>query len=91
MYPPKRTENVTEWLSGLLDSLSRAGLEFVRDIGLDETADGYHVIVLLRVPIPKEGWEALKNYIPTYSFVCGWRVEKLRHTKSTLTFTASKA
>lgn len=92
MYPPKRTEVITEWLEWMLTSLARGGLDFDwQNIGLDETATGYNVTVRLRLPIPKDGWEPLKNYIPPYSLVCGWRVGNLRHAKSKLTFSASKA
>lgn len=91
MYPPKRTDDVTVWLEGLLASLGRAGLEYGNDIGLDETAEGYEVTVRLSAPIPKEGWEPLKEYIPSYSIRAGWFVEDLRQTKRVLTFKASKA
>lgn len=91
MYPPKRTESITEWLEWLFTSLSRAGLDFDWNIGLDEEPHGFDVKVRLLAPIPKEGWPALKVYIPTYSLVCGWQVEQLRHTPRVLTFRASKA
>ncbi len=91
MYPPKKTDNVEEWLSGLLESLGRGGLEFSSDIGLDEVSEGFGVIVRLTTAIPTTGWEALKVYITTYSIQSGWLVEDLHHTKARLTFTASKA
>ena len=91
MYPPKKTDDITEWLSGLLESLSRAGLEFGANIGLDETAVGYEVKVFLQAPIPEAGWGPLKEYIPAYSIQAGWFVEDLRQTRRTLSFTASKA
>lgn len=91
MYPPKRTESVTEWLERLLTSCARGGLDFDWDIKLDESEQGVDVKVLLRAPIPKEGWEFLKNYITTYSLVCGWAVKQLRQTPRWLTFSASKA
>lgn len=91
MYPPRVVKNVTEWLEALLPSLGRAGLEFSEDIGLDEDEEDYEVTVRLRAPIPQAGWEALREYITTYSFLCGWRVENLRHTGAKLIFTASRA
>lgn len=91
MYPPKRSESVTEFLEALLASLLRAGLEFDPNIGLDEEEYGFEVKVQLLQPIPQKGWQHLREYIPTYSLVCGWQVTELRHTARVLTFTASRA
>lgn len=90
MYPPKRTNSVTEWLEHLMTSVARAGLEFDWDIGLDEEEGRFDVKVRLLAPIAKEGWPALQHYITTYSLVAGWRVKQLRQTARWLTFTASK-
>lgn len=91
MYPPKRTENITEFLEHLLTSAQRAGLEFDWNVGLDESSSGYDVKVRLVLPIAKEGWPALKEYITTYSLVSGWSVKQLRYTLRWLTFTTSRA
>ncbi len=92
MFPPKRTASVTKWLEDMLTSLRRGGLEFSWDILLEEPEEGLHdVKVRLLTPIPRDGWLNFRTYVQQYSFVAGWRVEKLRQAGRFLMFRASRA
>jgi hypothetical protein len=92
MFPPTRTESITEWLQGLLHSLARAGLSFDDDIVLEEPENvEAKVEIRLTAPIPKDGWPHLRNYILNYSLSAGWQVTGLRHAKGLLVFAASRA
>lgn len=92
MFPPKRTDKVTEWLERLLSTLVRGGLEVHENVGLDEDDNGgYSVKVKLMSPIPKGGWDPLKEYVKEYSLRTGWRVYKIRQEGLWLILAASRA
>lgn len=92
MFPPKPADKVTDWLENMIASLARGGLSVHENVLLDEPEDGpYNVELHLRQPVPKEGWPSFRNYVQQYALVSGWRVEKLRQSKSKLTFQASRA
>ena len=89
MFPPARCEKVTTWLTGLFESLARAGLPLGPNVKLDELENCYEVRAALLSPIPGSGWKFLRNYILEYSQECGWKVKELKRTNYFLSFKAS--
>lgn len=81
MYPPKPSDNPSEWLNGLWLSLQRGGDHFGGDAHLERGDEGQ---VLLRTkmarPLPKEIKPVVLTYMKQYARICGWNV-KVRFDK----------
>jgi hypothetical protein len=91
MFPPKKSDEETA-IQGLLESLSRAGLE-VTDVLRDPASNAW-VIRLYSMP-PKNGVAPMSSYIKYYAKACGFfakvRLTKCRLWVSMETATTTKA
>jgi hypothetical protein len=68
MFPPEKTKDQGVAVTGLLASLSRAGLEIA-----DCVQSNGKWCVRLRVMPPKNGENALRKYIRAYMKASGWK------------------
>lgn len=91
MFPPKRTKDLKTWITGLHESLSRAGPHLSQDARLSPTDGGSEVVLFIHLAIPKEARAPMLRYVKQYASESGWVVKEMRLTSRYLTFkTASK-
>ncbi len=91
MFPPKPTEIAEEWVSGLWESLQRAGDDFL-DTAYVEPLDDKTVEVVLyaKNPISTASQPYISNYAMEYGRACGWLVKHVRFRPGYVAFEASK-
>lgn len=90
MFPPKKTQDVREFLDDLWASLQRGGEPFQGEAFLDEQEEGGFVVVLkLHQVLPKDISQVITKYIRGYGKEAGWKVDA-RFAKFYVTLTVSK-
>ncbi len=75
MFPPKPSQNPSEWLNGLWSSLQRGGDHFGQDAHLETTPEGKTAMrSRMARQLPKDLQPVVTTYMKQYARACGWRL-----------------
>lgn len=76
MFPPKPSDNPHEWLTGLWQSLMRAGDHLAEGGQLQEDEEGRtHLRIRMNAPMPKDVKKPILEYMRQYARACGWKMQ----------------
>lgn len=91
MFPPQPNEDLQKVVSGMWESLQRAGGHFGGEAQVASREDGFDVVLYLKEKLPAGSSAYIKPFVLEYLKQAGWKVERLRMQKGYLALFASRA
>jgi len=78
MFPPKSTEDPTEAVKGLWESISRAGGHLSDQAISEPTEHGMKFVIRLAEAFTEDGKRYAFGFMKAYLLECGWRASRMK-------------
>ena len=86
MFPPSKTDSLTETVQNLWESLNRAGGHFHTEANIVERSEGDLITLWLTNALPKGSKRLMSAYIKEYIRESGWKAVHIRYYKNRIEF-----
>lgn len=91
VFPPSPNEDLQKVVTGMWESLQRAGEHFDGEAQILPREGGSDVVLYLKERVPKDAPRFIKSFVLEYMKQSGWKAERLRMQNGYLTLFASRA